>query len=112
MGWNVGRWEGNTFVIESSGYDERVGRNRMDVAKMSEDNRIVERYRRVNYGTLEVELTLIDPETYTEPWVTPKATIKLVPDAELGEYFCVPSDEGEFYELIHFPVAAETLDPG
>ena len=104
LGWSVGHWEGDTFVIESTGFD---GRN-----WISEEMSIVERYRRLSYGEMEAELTIIDPSAYTEPWSTGWQTIALGPGAELWEYFCVPSDEGEFYELIHFPVAAETLDPG
>jgi len=60
----------------------------------------VERYKRLDYGTLESELTIIDPKTYTQPWVTPKATIKLVPGTELWENFCVPSDYQDFNQTV------------
>jgi len=98
LGWNVGHWEGDTFVIESNGFDER--------AWASDEMRLEERYRRVDYGTLEAELTINDPKMYTEPFVT-SGTIELVPSAELWEYFCVPSDEKLFDELIHIPVSAQ-----
>jgi hypothetical protein len=103
MGWNVGHWEGNVFVIESNGYDDRSW---LDAARPdggfihSEEMRIEERVRRTNFGTLEWEMTVIDPKTYTKPWVTPKATIKLVPGTELGENFCVPSDYQQFNQLL------------
>ena len=71
--------------------------------------RIEERYRRVDYSTLEVELRLSDPKTYTEPFVS-KGTIELVPAAELWEYFCVPSDEQLFDELIHLPMSRGGID--
>jgi hypothetical protein len=95
MGWNVGHWEGDTFVVESNGYDERpwLDASRPDGGwTHSDEMRVIERYRRVDYGTLESQLTVIDPKTYKEPWVTEKAITKLVPGAELGEYYCVPSD--------------------
>ena len=104
LGWNVGRWEGDTFVIESNGFDARSwiertpARDRLPGGGLphSDQMRVVERYMRVDYGTLEAELTVMDPQVYTEPWVTPKATIKLVPDTELWEYFCVPSESDSF----------------
>src|SRR5437867_7524418 len=108
MGWSVGHWEGDTFVIESNGYDDRSW---LDAARPdggwthSEDMRIVERVRRVNYGMLEWEMTVIDPKTYTQPWVTPKATIKLVAGTELGEDFCVPSDYKQFNQQLISPAA-------
>ena len=108
MGWNVGRWEGDTFVVESTGYDDRswLTDTRPDGGwPHSDEMWIVERWRRVNYGTLEVQMTINDPKTYTEPWVTPRATISLVPGAELWEEFCVPSDYNAFNNDVFLPVA-------
>jgi hypothetical protein len=45
---------------------------------------------------MEADLTVIDPKTYTAPWVTPKATIRMVPKTELWENFCAPSDYQNF----------------
>ena len=50
MGWNVGHWEGDTFVIEANGFDGR--------AWFSDEMRLVERYRRVNYGTIDVDIAV------------------------------------------------------
>ncbi len=55
--------------------------------------RRINSHRRQAYLT---ELTIYDERVYTEPWVTPMATIKLVPDTELWEYFCVPSESDAF----------------
>ena len=57
--------------------------------------RLEERYRRVSHNEIEATLTVIDPKTYTEPWVT-TSSIFLTPGSEIGEYFCVPSD-AEYY---------------
>ena len=108
MGWNVGRWDGDTFVVESTGYDDRswLSDTTPDGGwPHSEEMRVVERWRRLNYGTLETQITIIDPKTYTQPWVTPKATISLVPGAELWEDFCVPSDYNSFNKDVYLPVA-------
>ena len=108
MGWNVGRWEGNTFVVESNGYDDRswLSDTTPDGGwPHSDEMHVVERWRRLDYGTLEVQITVNDPKTYTAPWVTPAAKISLVPGAELWEDFCVPSDYNTFNTDVHLPVA-------
>ena len=64
--------------------------------------RVVERYRRATSDTMEVTTTLTDPMTYSQPWVT-KSTLRLNPLAEIGEYFCVPSDEEVFRKLMREP---------
>jgi hypothetical protein len=99
MGWNVGHWEGDTFVIESNGFDER--------AWFSDQMKLVEKYKRLNYGTLDVELTLIDPKAYSKPLVG-HDTIKLVPDTELSEAFCAPSDALDFADRVVKPVSGSS----
>jgi hypothetical protein len=108
MGWNVGHWEGDTFVIESNGYDERswIDRSMPDGGwTHSDEMKVVERWRRLDYGTLETQITIIDPKTYTQPWAAPAAKIPLVPGTELGEAFCSPSDFGTFNNKVFLPTA-------
>ena len=56
---------------------------------------VVEHYKRTNYGSLEFSLTVVDPKVFTTPWTT-ASTISLHPNAEISEYFCVPSDSIDF----------------
>jgi hypothetical protein len=107
MGYSVGRWEGNTFVVESNGYDDRSWldqdrRAGRDARKYgwphSDQMKVVERYERTSYTTLDVSLSVIDPVMFTEPWVT-KGTIKLNPGTEIWEEFCIPSDSAEYNRL-------------
>ena len=108
MGWNVGHWEGDTFVIESNGFDERswLGESQQDGGwPHSDEMKVVERWRRLNYGTLEVQMTVTDPKTYTQPWVTAPAKIPLVPGTELTEYFCAPSDFSSFNNNVFLKAA-------
>jgi hypothetical protein len=108
LGWNVGRWDGDTFVVESTGFDDRswLADTTPDGGfPHSEEMRVVERWRRVNYGTLEVQITINDPKTYTAPWVTPTATIPLMPRTELWEDYCVPSDYNAFNRDVFLPAA-------
>ena len=61
----------------------------------SEEMKIVERWKRPNYGTLEVEMTIIDPKVYTKPWVSKGTHGSADPDGA-SEYYCVPSDSEQY----------------
>jgi len=109
MGYAVGRWEGDTFIVESSGFDDRswIGRDSRNGERglpHSNEMRIVERYKRPTYDTLEVTITITDPKVFTAPW-TSSGKVQLYPGTEIGEYFCVPSDERDFQNLVSRPAA-------
>lgn len=98
MGYSVGRWDGDAFVVESTGFDDRSwldtqGHQHSDAMK------VTERYRRPSHDSLEVTLTIDDPKTYTRPWVT-KGMLRLSAGTEVGEYFCVPSDEEAYLRTV------------
>ena len=100
LGYSVGRWEGDTFIIESSGFDDRswLSENREERRwgfPHSDKLRTEERYRRADHNTLEATLTITDPEVYTKPWVTVDKFL-MSPGTEIGEYFCVPSEFNQF----------------
>jgi len=86
MGYSVGRWEGDTLVVESTGYKERTW---LDFAgnPHSEQLRITERWRRIDFGRMEIQETFTDPEYYSRP-MNVKVTGTLVPDTDLLEYVC------------------------
>jgi hypothetical protein len=111
MGWTVGRWEGDTFIVESNGYDERpwIHPAEPDGGHIhSDEMKVVERWRRLNYGTIEHQITIIDPKIYTAPWVGTTGTTALVSGAELGENFCVPSDYATFNNEVFLPTSGAT----
>jgi len=102
-GFSAARWEGNTFVVESAGFDDRAWVDHFGYPK-SERMRLEERYTRTGPDTIEVVMTITDPEIYTRPWVSEKKTLTRVPRQEattdgfygLAEELCVPLDELEF----------------
>ena len=101
-GWAVGRWEGDTFVIDSTGYNEKTWIDDLGYPH-SENMRLQERWQRVDYETLELNMTLTDPEIYTQTWVSAKQTFKLQLPNDLtimGEEFCVPSETEAFNERV------------
>ena len=104
-GYNVGRWEGDTFVVESNGYDLRalIGSDATrPLYPHSSAMTVEERYKRLDYGRLQATLTISDPQVYTKPWTT-TGTIQLLPNAEIWEYLCVPSESNEFNNRLTRP---------
>ena len=76
----IGRWSGDTFVVDITNFTDNTwisaeGR----VSPHSDRLHIVERYRLVNPGALEIDATLEDPEMLTAPWVVPKQTLVRAP---------------------------------
>jgi hypothetical protein len=67
MGYSVGRWDGDTLVVESNGFNDRTWLDH-DGHPHTEALRTTERYRRTNFGTLDVEVTFSDPKAYARPW--------------------------------------------
>jgi len=86
-GYSIGRWEGDTLVVESSGFKDG-GWLDVNGAPLTDAAKLTERFRRVNYGNLEIEVTVDDPKAYTRPWTAVKMRHRLLPDQELIEFVC------------------------
>ena len=86
LGYSVGRWEGDTFVIETRGFNDRTPIDGMGHPR-SEAMHVTERLRRPDYGHLNTEVTFDDPTLYTRPF-TVKIGYDLVPDNDIFEMFC------------------------
>jgi len=86
LGYSVGHWEGDVFVVETAGFN---GRTRLDLMghPESEAMRITERFHRRDFGHLDVEMTFDDPKMYTKPF-TIKVPHDLLPDSDIFEMFC------------------------
>jgi hypothetical protein len=86
QGYSVGRWDGDTFVVETIGYHDRslVGR---PAYPHTEALRTIERYRRRDFGHMDLELTVEDPKTFTRPW-TMTTELLFDADSDLLEYVC------------------------
>ena len=91
MGYSVGRWEGNTMVVESAGFNDRTW---LDYSghPHTEALRTTERYTRKDFGHMEIQITYNDPKAYTRPWtITLQAA--LMADTELLENVCNENDK-------------------
>ena len=96
MGYSTGRWEGDTLVVDSSGFRDKGWLDRMGHPH-SDALHVVERFRRRDAGHLEIQVTIDDPKTYTRPIVYTQYQT-LVPDEDLLEYFCTENEK----DVAHF----------
>ncbi len=93
-GTSVGRWEGDTLVVDSVGYNEHFWMSTGGLPH-SEALHLTERFSRPDLNTLKYEVTVDDPRTYTRTWKG-GWTVKWVPDEEIQEYFCEDNAESTF----------------
>lgn len=85
-GHSVGHWEGDTLVIDSVGYNERFWMDRGQTPH-TEDLHMIERLTRTSMNAMKYEVTVDDPNVYTEPF-TAELQMNYMPDSELFEYVC------------------------
>jgi hypothetical protein len=86
MGTSVGRWEGNDFVIETVGFNDKTWLDRLGHAH-SDKLKVTERFRRIDRDHLELDITMDDPVALAKPWKT-TFYYELRPQWELGEISC------------------------
>ena len=86
FGYSVGHWEDDTLVVESTAFRD-LGWLDVEGSPLTETGRIIERFRRPDYGHLEIEVTIDDPKAYTKPW-TVTVYQRIMPDTELIEFVC------------------------
>ncbi|HEY3826063.1 MAG TPA: hypothetical protein VGL82_15970 [Bryobacteraceae bacterium] len=85
-GYSVGHWEGDTLVVESTNFRD-MGWLDVEGSPLTETGKIIERFRRPDFGHLEIEVTIDDPKAYTKPW-TVTVYQRILPDTELIEFVC------------------------
>ena len=91
----VGRWDGDTFVVDVTNFTDDTWMSAEGrVSFHSDALHVVERYRRVDAETLEIETTVEDPKVLTGPWKVPKQTLRLAPFDALLTLDCA-SDEAD-----------------
>jgi hypothetical protein len=91
FGYSVGKWDGDTLIVETMGLRDDGW---LDVAGAPFTNtaKITERFRRVNYGRLEIDITIDDSKSYTRPW-TVRVNQRLAPDEQLIEFVCNENEQ-------------------
>jgi hypothetical protein len=86
QGYSIGRWEGDDFVVETNGLNDKIW---MDTNghPITEAAHITERFRRHDYGHMDIQITIDDPKAYTKPW-TITENPSLLADTDLLESVC------------------------
>jgi hypothetical protein len=86
-GYSIGRWDGDTLVVETTGF---MDDGWLDVrgSPLTSAGRLIERFRRPNFGSLVIDVTIDDPKAYTEPF-TATVTNRLLVDQQLIEFVCI-----------------------
>jgi hypothetical protein len=85
-GYSVGKWDGDTLVVETTGFRDDVW---LDIggSPLTNKGKMTERFHRPNYGTLDMEITFEDPSMYSKPF-TVKVRHRIMPDTDLIEFIC------------------------
>lgn len=86
MGDSVGKWEGDTLVVDTIGFNDRTWIDQLGHPH-SDELHLVERMRRTAPDMLQIDFTFDDPKAYTHPWTGTKQ-FKLRPDWHIAEYVC------------------------
>ena len=86
-GYSTGKWEGDTLVVQTIGFRDD---GRLDIwgTPLTSSGKVTERFRRVNFGRMEIDVTIEDPKAYTRPW-TVRVNQQIMVDTELIEFICL-----------------------
>jgi hypothetical protein len=91
LGYSVGRWEGDTLVVETGGFNDKTVLDAIGHPH-SEALRVVERYHRKDFGHMDVEMTFNDPQFYSKPF-TIKVPHDLLADSDVFEAYCTENEK-------------------
>jgi hypothetical protein len=86
LGYSVGRWEGDTLIVETAGFNDQTPLDAMGHFH-SDALRVTERFRRRDFGHMDFEMTFVDPQVFTKPF-TVKIPHDLLADADIFESYC------------------------
>jgi hypothetical protein len=108
MGYSVGHWEGDTLVVETAGFNDKTWLD-MVGHPHSDHLRVTEKFRRADFGHMQVQVTYDDPETLTRP-LTMSVAVNYAADADMLEYVC-NEDERDTEHLVGTAKAATHPSP-
>ena len=91
LGYSIGRWAGDTFVVETRGFNNRTPIDAMGHPR-SEAMHVTERFHRRDFGHLDAELTFDDTKLYVRPF-TVKISYDLIPNNDIFEMFCTQNEK-------------------
>jgi hypothetical protein len=97
MGTSVGRWDGDTLVIDAVGFNDKT---EVHGFMHTDALHVVERFRRLENGSLQYEVTVEDPNVWETPWAIPARTFPFRPELEfVSEFVCESTvDYGKLFK--------------
>jgi len=90
-GYSAGRWDGDALVVDSNGFRDETWIDR-NGSPLTSAAKVTERFRRPDFGHLQIEVTVNDPKAYTRPWTVTLAQ-DLAVDTELLDYHCTDNEK-------------------
>jgi hypothetical protein len=87
LGYSIGHWEGDTLVVEASGFNGRAWIDTGSGHPITDAGRVTERFTRRDFGHMDIDITIDDAKAYVKPWRA-KIPSNLLPDSDLIETFC------------------------
>lgn len=93
-GYSVGHWDGDTMVVETTGFRDDVWLD-VEGSPLTSSGRMTERWRRLKFGLMQIDITIEDPKAYTRPF-TVRVNHQLMPDTELMEFVCQERDANHY----------------
>jgi putative oxidoreductase len=106
LGYSVGHWEGDTFVVESIGFRDRGWLSANMAYPNSDALKVTERWRRLDFGHLEETVTIDDPKAYLKPW-TNKIILTLQADTEILDSYC----DNQMIMQAHYSMGPPPAEP-
>jgi hypothetical protein len=89
-GYSVGHWDGDTLVVETTGFRDDVWLD-VEGSPLTSSGKMTERWRRVKFGLMQIDITIEDPKAYSKPF-TVRVNHQLMADTELMEFVCEERD--------------------
>ena len=94
MGHAVGRWEGDTLVVDAGGFNKESW---LDNYPHTEQLHVIERYHRRDFGHMDVQFIVEDPGTFSKPWKI-NMSWDLAPKEDIQENVCTENNR----DTLHF----------
>ncbi|HEY4363609.1 MAG TPA: hypothetical protein VGN17_21770 [Bryobacteraceae bacterium] len=92
LGYSVGAWDGDTFVVETIGLKDDAWLDLFGTPA-TDALHVTERFHRIDFGHLDLDITMTDTKAYSKPWPI-NLHLNLMPDAEILEYACIENNRG------------------
>ena len=90
-GYSTGAWDGDTLVVDTRGFNGRVWLDQLGKPS-TEALHVTTRFRRKDFGHMDIQITIDDPKAYTKPWGT-TVGVTLMPNTELMEFICLENEK-------------------